>query len=83
MNYPDIVIDNTMTMFVISAMYRISLAIRVFFFFSQKSGSILQEGSRFMGLLRKVKTPITAKFHGTSSIISSHSREGKTCLIAE
>ena len=31
-----------------------------------------------MGLLRKCKTRITAKFHKTGLVICSHSKEGKT-----
>ena len=64
--------------------YHISLVIRwncfVFFLLpkqSQKSRSILQDGSRFLGLFRKGKTFIIAKFHRTNLVICSYSREGK------
>ena len=45
---------------------------------SQKSRSILQDGSRSLGLFRKGKARITAKLHRTDLIICTHSREGKT-----
>ena len=45
---------------------------------SQKSRSILQDGSRSLGLFRKGKTRIIAKFLPTDLVICSHSREGKT-----
>ena len=50
---------------------------------SQKSRSVLQDRSRSLGLFRKGKTCIIAKFHETDSVICSNSREGKPCLIAE
>ena len=37
----------------------------------------------FWGLFRKGKTHIIAKFLRTDSVICSHSREGKPCLIAK
>ena len=43
---------------------------------SQKSRSI--DGSRFLGLFRKGKTHILAKFHRSDLVICGHSREGKT-----
>ena len=52
-----------------------------FFFFpkrSEKSRSVLQEGSRSLGLLWKGKIRIIAKFQRTVLVICSHSREGKT-----
>ena len=60
--------------------YRICSAIRPSFFpskHSQKSRSVLQDGSRSLGLLRKAKACIIAKFHGTDLGIYSHFREGK------
>ena len=45
---------------------------------SQKSRSILLEGSRSLGVLRKGKTCIIAKLQRTDLVICSHSREGKT-----
>ena len=45
---------------------------------SQKSRSVLLEGSRSLGLFRKGKTSITAKFHMTDLVIFSHSREKKS-----
>ena len=44
---------------------------------SEKSRSILQDGSRSLGLFRKGETGITAKLHRTDLVICSHSREGK------
>ena len=41
------------------------------------------DGSRSLGLFRKRKTCIIAKFHGTDLVICSHSREAKTRLTAE
>ena len=42
------------------------------------SRSILQDRSRSLGLFRKDKTCIIAKFHTTDSVICSQSREGNT-----
>ena len=68
-------------------MYRISSLIRQCFFFlpkqSQKSRSVLKDGSRSLGLFRKGKTRITAKLHRADLIICTHSREGKPRLIAK
>ena len=50
---------------------------------SQRSRSILQDGSRSLGLFRKGKTCVTAKFHRTDFVICSHFREGKPRLIAK
>ena len=59
-----------------------SSVLRQEFFFlpkqSKKSRSVLQDGSRSLGLFRKGKTGIIAKFHRTDIVISSHSREKKT-----
>ena len=46
---------------------------------SLKSRSILQDGSGYLGLLRKgnTRTCIIAKLHGTDLVICSHSRERK------
>ena len=60
--------------------YRISSLIRRCIFLpkqSQKSRSILSDGSRSLGLFRKGKTCITAKLHMTNLIICTHSREWK------
>ena len=68
------------------AIYRISSLIRQCFFLpkqSQKSRSVLQDGSRSLGLFRKGKTRITAKLQRADMIICTHSREGKPRLIAE
>ena len=62
-------------------LYYVSLIIRQKFFLpkqSQKSRSILYDGSRSLGLFRKGKTHIIAKFHRTDLVICSHSREEKT-----
>ena len=59
--------------------YRISLVIRQSFFLpnhSQKSRSVLQDRSRSLGLFRKGKTRIIAKFHRTDLVTCSHFREG-------
>ena len=45
---------------------------------SQKSRSVLTDRSRSLGLFRKGKTCIIAKFLQTDSVICSHSRERKT-----
>ena len=61
--------------------YHISSIIRQKFFLpkqSQRSRSILQDGSRSLRLFRKGKTHIIAKFHKTDLVISSHFRERKT-----
>ena len=66
--------------------YHISSVIRQEFVLqkqSQKFRSILQDGSRYLGLFRKSTIHIIAKFHRTDLVICSHSREGKPCLIAE
>ena len=66
--------------------YPISSVIRRCFFLSkqsQKSRSILSDGSRSLGLFRKGKTRITAKLHRTDLIICTHSGVGKPRLIAE
>ena len=47
-----------------------------------KSRSII-DSSRFLGLFRKGKTSIIAKFHRTDLVLCSHSRERKTDLIAK
>ena len=52
--------------------YRISSVIRRSFFLpkqSQRSRSILQDGSRSFGLFRKGKIDIIAKFHRTDLVI--------------
>ena len=52
--------------------YRISSVIRRSFFLpkqSQRSRSVLQDGSRSFGLLRKGKIGIIAKFHRTDLVI--------------
>ena len=57
------------------------MAIRRVFFLpkqSQKSISILEDGSRSLGMIRKGKTCITAIFYSTDLVICSHSRERKT-----
>ena len=58
----------------------------VFFFLpkqSQKSRSVLQDKSRSLGLYRKGKTYIIAKFHGTDLVICSHSTERKTLCYSQ
>ena len=45
---------------------------------SQKRRFILSDGSRSLGLFRKGKTCIIAKFHRTDLLICSHSRGEKT-----
>ena len=72
--------------YVVTLQYCISSLIRQCFFLpkqSQKSRSILSDGSRSLGLFRKGKTRITAKLHRTDLIICTQSREGKPRLIAE
>ena len=61
--------------------YRISSVIRRSFFLpkqSQRSRSVLQDGSRSFGLFRKGKIGIIAKFHRTDLVIWSYSRGTKT-----
>ena len=51
---------------------------------SQKSRSILYDGSRSLGLLRKAKSRILAKVHRTVIVIFVVILEsGKCCLLAE
>ena len=45
---------------------------------SQKSKSVLQDGSRSLGLFRKGKTSITAIFQWTDLVICRHFEERKT-----
>ena len=45
---------------------------------SPKSTAILLDRSRSVGLFRKAKTHVIAKFHRTDIVICSHSRERKT-----
>ena len=45
---------------------------------SQKSRSILLDGSRSLGLFRKGKTSIIAKLHRADLVICSHARERNT-----
>ena len=55
-----------------SCYYRISSDIRRSFFLpkqSQRSRSVLQDGSRSLGLFRKGKIGIIAKFHRTDLVI--------------
>ena len=55
--------------------YHVSLALRWSFFLpkqSQKSRSILEDGSRSLGLLRRGKTRIITKFHRTDLVIYGH-----------
>ena len=62
-------------------MYGISSVIRQSFFLpkqSQRSRSVLQDGSRSLGLFRKGKIDNIAKFHRTNLVIWSHSRGTKT-----
>ena len=61
--------------------YRISLVIRRIIFLpkqSQRSRSILKDGSRSLALFRKSKIGIIAKFHRTDLVLWSHSRGTKT-----
>ena len=60
--------------------YRISLVIRRIIFLpkpSQRSRSVLKDGSRSLALFRKGKIGIIAKFHRTDLVICSHSRGTK------
>ena len=69
--------------FLIRAVYHISLAIRQRFFPSNKfqiSRSILLDRSRSLRFFRKDKTRIIPNFIG---LIYSHSTEEKTCLVVE
>ena len=62
-------------------MHRIFSAIRQSFFLpkqTQRSRSVLQDRSRSLGLFRKGKIGIIAKFHRTNLVIRSHSRGTKT-----
>ena len=59
----------------IGTVYHISSGIKQSFSF-QNNPKI--DRSRSLGLFRKGTTHIIAKFHGTDSIICSHSRERKT-----
>ena len=45
---------------------------------SQISRSVLEDGSRYLGLFRKGENHIIAKFYRNNLVICSHSREGKT-----
>ena len=62
--------------------FHISSVIRVIFLpkQSQDSRSVLKDTSRSLGLCRKGKSPIIAKFHRTDLVLCtcSHSRERKT-----
>ena len=63
--------------------YHISSVIRQSYFpskQSQKSRSIFNR-SRSLGLFKKDKTRIIAKFHRTDLVICNHSREGKTPVL--
>ena len=69
----------------LKAMQHIFLVIRQGFFFfffllnqSQRSRSLLQDGSRSLGLFWKGKIHIIAKLHRTDLVICGNSREGKT-----
>ena len=55
--------------------YHISVVIRQSFF---PSKTIQKDHSRSIGLFRKGKTRIIAKFHRTDLVICSHSRNRKT-----
>ena len=48
---------------------------------SQNSRSILKDGSRSLGLFRKGKTHIIAKFQRTDFVICSHSKRGENPVI--
>ena len=50
---------------------------------SQKSRSILLDRSRSLGLFRKGKPHIIAKFHKANLVICSHSGEGKTLFYSQ
>ena len=66
-------------------MYNSSVISQRFFLPSKtipKFRSILKDGSRSFGLLRKGKTHIIAKFCGLDLVVYSHSRKGKPRLIA-
>ena len=59
----------------------ISSVIRQSFFLpkqTQRSRSVLQDGSRSLGLFRKIEFDIIAKFQRTDLVIWSHSRGTKT-----
>ena len=51
--------------------YHISSVIKLFFFLPKQS-------QKTLGLFRKGKTCIIAKFHRTNIVVYSHSRKGKT-----
>ena len=66
--------------------YPISLVIRQSFFLpksSEKSRSVILDGSRSLGLFKEGKTCVVTNFHKTALVICSHSREGQPHLIAE
>ena len=78
-------------MFQISRVYHTIIALRIYHISSairqssvllpkqsQKSRSILKDGSRPLGMFKKGKICITAKFHRTDLVICSYSRERKT-----
>ena len=50
---------------------------------SQNSRSIIKDRSRSLGLFRKGKTVILAKFHRTDLVICSCFREGKTLFYSQ
>ena len=61
--------------------HHIPFVIRKSFFLpkqSQKSRSILLDGSRSLGLVRKGKFCVIVKFQRTDLVICSYSRQGKT-----
>ena len=61
--------------------FHISSVIRRIIFLpkqSQRSRSILKDGSRSLGLFRKGKIGVIPKFHRTDLVIRSHSRGTKT-----
>ena len=45
---------------------------------SKKFRSVFKDGSRLLGLFRKGKSLIIAKFHRTDLVICSHSKERKS-----
>ena len=68
--------DNLIMSFIIIFFYCISSVISQRYFPSKTI-------QKFLGLFRKSKTHIIAKFLRTDLVIRSHSREGKTCLITK
>ena len=73
-------ISNCLNVLVL-VLYRISPDIRQSFLLpkqSQRSRSVLLDGSRSLGLFRKDKIGIMAKFHRTDLVIWSHSTGTKT-----